>query len=90
MLGLLRFFIGPELVEDFVLVEDPRLLVVVTPLEPAVLVETLAVEQHEAQAGLVVRLVDALGDLPQVHCEHFVAGHCLFLFLIHQYEVAES
>lgn len=41
------FFLLLELVEHFVLVEYARLIVVVPPLEPAILVEALPIEQHK-------------------------------------------
>lgn len=55
----------------------------IASLEPAVLVEALAVEDYEAQHRPVVLLVDLLGDVAEVEREDLVAGERVLLLLCH-------
>ena len=79
-----------QLVNDFVLMQAASLLVMVSPLEPPILIQALSVEQDEAQASLVEGFIDSLADFSQVHGEDLIASHGIFLALVHEDEVAET
>ena len=59
------------------------LVIVVAAFEPAVLVQTLPIEQYKTQDRAVVGLIDQLGDVPQVESEDLIAGKLVLLFLGH-------
>jgi hypothetical protein len=57
------------------------LMEMVTPLQPPIFVQTLAVKKHKSEHRPVVVLVHLFGHMAQVECKNFIAIHLiLFLF----------
>jgi hypothetical protein len=56
-------------------------VIVVTALQPPVLIQTLSVEEYKAQDCPVVSLVNLLRDMSEVHGEDLIASDLVLLFL---------
>lgn len=67
------------------------LVIVVTTLQPAILVQTLTVEEDKAEDCPIVRLINLLRDMPEVQSKDLIASELILLLLGHlKDKMAES
>ena len=56
-------------------------MIVITALQPPVLVQAFSIEKYKAQDCPVVSLVHLLRDMSEVHGEDFITDQLVLLFL---------